>query len=107
MSSADWGGKKVARIEAELKEIIPTFFKNTWEEIGSLREALKEKEWEETVARLGHSIKGSSLGYGFKGLAELGLAVEQAAREHKSPDEIEALVREIISYVEQVEIIYE
>ncbi len=99
--------KKVARIDAELKEIIPDFFRNTWEEIRALQEVLKEKDWEETVARLGHSIKGSSLGYGFDELAELGQAIEQAARERGDTNEIRALVGKIISYVEHVEIVYE
>lgn len=100
-------GKKVVRIDAELKEIIPDFFRNTWEEIRALREALEEADWEDTVARLGHSIKGSSLGYGFEELAGLGLAMERAAREYGSRDEIQALISDIISYVKQVEIIYE
>jgi HPt (histidine-containing phosphotransfer) domain-containing protein len=99
--------ERVARIDSELKEIIPDFFRNTWDEIRALQEAVEKADWQGTVTRLGHSIKGSSLGYGFEKLAELGLAIETAARGHGNADEIRDLIRDIISYLEDVEIIYE
>ena len=67
------------RIDADLEPLIPQFTANTRKEIERMRGALAEGDLE-TLARLGHSAKGSGYGYGFTGMGDIGLGIEQAAK---------------------------
>lgn len=97
--------KEIAYIDSELEEIIPMFFENTQEDIQTLQGALDKADYE-TVKRLGHSIKGASLGYGFDEMGRLGLAIENAAGENKSREDIQRLVDALVSHVNTVEVVY-
>ncbi|MCP4351465.1 MAG: Hpt domain-containing protein [Desulfobacterales bacterium] len=99
------GEKTIAYIDAELEEIIPMFFEQTWEDIQSVKDALEKGDYE-TLERLGHSIKGASLGYGFEEMGKIGKAIEEAAGDNKSLDEIRILVNNLIIHTDNVEVIY-
>ena len=94
-----------AEIDAELQEIIPAFFDNTRQEIQELAAANAVGDYD-TLQRLGHSIKGAALGYGFADLAEIGLQIENAARQGRGMDAVKELVQAAQSYIDTVIVIY-
>ncbi len=96
--------KKEVRINAEIRELIPGFLKNTQEEISSLRDAVSEKNYE-MIRRLGHRIKGACLCYGFEEMGEIGRQIESAGKDDLQS--VQSLVNEIASYMDHVEIVYE
>jgi two-component system, sensor histidine kinase and response regulator len=92
-------------INSDLKELIPTFIHNTQEEIKKLAEAINQKDWP-TIERMGHSIKGSSFGYGFKRMGLIGRRMQAAARETHTRDKLPELLRELVNYTERVQVVY-
>lgn len=97
--------KRIAYIDPELEELMHFFFENTWDEIRSMQEALENEDYE-ILERLGHNIKGSSLGYGLEEMGKIGLGIENAAKERKRIDEIQVLTNDLISYMDNVEVVY-
>jgi PAS domain S-box-containing protein len=93
------------RIQADLRELMPAFFRNTREEIVRLREAIAQEDWS-TVERLGHGIKGSSYGYGFEQMGHIGLKIETAAREQRQVPVLQTLLDELINYSDSVKIVF-
>jgi CheY-like chemotaxis protein len=93
------------RIQADLRELMPAFFRNTREEIVRLREAIAQEDWS-TVERLGHGIKGSSYGYGFEQMGHIGLKIETAAREQRQVRVLQTLLDELINYSDSVKIVF-
>ena len=88
------------RVNPLLREIVPEFLNNARDDVQALRVALVQADYP-TVARLGHSMKGSS-SVGFDYLADLGLQLEDAANQGES-NEIELLVRNLEDYLDRVE----
>ena len=90
-------------IDADLNKLIPSFFYNTQEDIKKLKQAVEIKDWP-TLERLGHGIKGSSFGYGFMQLGQIGQQIEKAAKEKVAKYEIDELIKKLIDYTENVQI---
>ncbi len=99
--------KIVAYVEKDMEDIIPFFIEESKEEIRQLVIALKKGDYE-TMREFGHKIKGSSVtcSEGFQKMSDIGKALEKAAKERKSLKEMQALVKQYIDYVNNVEIIY-
>ncbi len=93
------------RIDADLEELIPLFLENTRKELEAMKNALEEEDFE-TLRRLGHSTKGAAFGYGFEGMGNIGLKMEDAAKA-ASPLQLKNLLQELDDYIENVEIVYE
>lgn len=100
-------GKKIAYVERDMEDIIPFFIEESKNEIRELVEALKKGDYE-TLRDFGHKIKGSSVtcSEGFREMSDIGLAIENAAKEKKNLKEIQALVKAYVDYVNTVEIVY-
>jgi PAS domain S-box-containing protein len=92
-------------INSDLKELIPSFMHNTQQEIKKLEEAINQDDWP-TIERMGHSIKGSSLGYGFKRMGLIGRRMQAAAGETQDREKLAALLRELIEYTENIQVVY-
>ncbi|MGD8835340.1 MAG: response regulator [Desulfobacteraceae bacterium] len=92
-------------INSDLKELIPSFMHNTQQEIKKLEEAISQDDWP-TIERMGHSIKGSSLGYGFKRMSLIGRRLQAAASETHDRDKLTALLRELIDYTDNIQVVY-
>lgn len=97
--------KAKALVNSELKELIPIFFENTWEDVRALQNAAENEDYRE-IKRLGHSIKGASAGYGFRELSDKGRAIENAAANYDAVAEISQLIQDLVFYIENVEIVY-
>ena len=99
------GDKIEVSIEGDLEEIIPLYFSNSREEIHELRECLRQEDYENFI-RLGHGIKGSSAGYGFEAMGNIGAQIEEAARRKGDLEEIRVLVDALEDYLNRVEVVY-
>jgi len=99
--------KIVAYVERDMEEFIPFFIEESKEEIRGLIEALKGGDYK-ALKDFGHKIKGSSVtcSEGFQIMSDIGLAIEDAAKEKKPLKEIQVMVKAYIEYVNNVEIIY-
>lgn len=92
-------------INSDLKELIPSFFSNTREEINKLKDAVSRSDFG-TIERMGHSIKGSSYGYGFNHMGLIGLQIEKAARDMHGRSKLPELLRQLIEYTDKVQVVY-
>lgn len=95
----------IAYVDADLEDLIPGFLENRQEDIRTIREALKNNDYE-TIRILSHSMKGSGGGYGFDQVTNIGEALEQAAKD-RNDEEIRERVDELSNYLEHVQIVYE
>jgi HPt (histidine-containing phosphotransfer) domain-containing protein len=94
-----------AYVDRDIREIIPSFFEATWDDISVVKDALSNKDYE-TIRRIGHGLKGSCRGYGFCELGEMGKEMERAASEKKSREKIERILEDMIRYINTVSIVY-
>lgn len=69
----------IERIDPDLEELMERFFINTKLDLEKMQAALISEDFE-TLARLGHTAKGTGHGYGFTGMGEIGLALELAGK---------------------------
>jgi diguanylate cyclase (GGDEF)-like protein len=97
--------KRTVRAPSDLEELIPSFLENTMEEVRDLEEALDGRDYE-SIRLLGHSIKGSSLSFGFEEMGRLGRSLENAAVERAPFEELRELIGELRSWAEESEIVY-
>ncbi|MBI4550294.1 MAG: Hpt domain-containing protein [Candidatus Omnitrophica bacterium] len=95
----------VVRADPEIKDLIPLFIKHRHEDIGRIRECLRQSDFE-TIEMLGHSMKGVGKGYGFAEITVLGGQIESAAK-GRFAEAVENLVRELDTYLNCVDVIYE
>ena len=95
----------IAHVDKDLKDLIPEYLQERQSDINKIQEAMKAQDYQ-TVRILGHTLKGSGGGYGFDPITELGLHIEDAAKEKNSKD-IEKYINQMSDYLENVQIIYE
>ncbi len=91
-------------IDKELEPLLPKFFANARVDVQSLRDALQNGQIRE-VQRFGHSLKGAGLGYGFKGMGELGKAIEDEAAQKGDPATLTKLFDQMDDYLDNVRVI--
>ncbi|MCX7966210.1 MAG: Hpt domain-containing protein [Syntrophorhabdaceae bacterium] len=96
--------KIIVNIISDLKELIPGYINNRYEDIKKIMTALEHGDYE-TVRILGHSMKGSGGGYGFDAITEIGRGIEQAAKE-KDGEAIKNKIVELQDYLKRIEIVY-
>ncbi len=95
----------IVHIDEDLEEIVPNFLKNREKDIRSIARSLDAGDFE-TIRLLGHGMKGSGAGYGFDGVSRMGEEIEAGAMEGNE-GEIRRLVRELTTYLDRVEVVYE
>jgi HPt (histidine-containing phosphotransfer) domain-containing protein len=92
--------KVEVRPEPELLDLIPIYIGRRNDDVASLQEALDLGDFER-VRILGHSMKGSGGGYGFDGITEIGLRLEDAGGASDTDGAIVAL-DDLRSYLRNV-----
>ncbi len=97
--------KCIVHIDEDLEEIVPNFLKNREKDIQSISRSLEAGDFE-TIRILGHGMKGSGSGYGFDGISRMGEEIEADAKEGNA-DAIGKRVRELSTYLDRVEVVYE
>lgn len=91
-------------IDRDLEEIIPGFLENRVKDIAGLKAAAQSGDFE-YIRIIGHTLKGIGGGYGFDRISELGMVLEQAAKDGQSTI-ISKAISDLEVYLELVEIIY-
>ena len=99
---ADKESKIIVRVDPELESLIPNFLVNRRKDSQTIEEALGRGDYE-TVRHLGHSMKGAGRGYGFEKISEIGAQMEASAKA-KDADAITRQVKELLFYLDHVEL---
>jgi HPt (histidine-containing phosphotransfer) domain-containing protein len=97
--------KIIVKVDHDIKELIPGFIVNRYEDIKLLNIYLEKRDFE-SIVRLGHSMKGFGAGYGFDAISLIGEQLEDAAK-NELTKEISYQIDALLEYMEQVEIAYE
>jgi len=101
----DKDSKIIIHADIDLEDLIPGFLENRRKDIIEIERLLASDDYE-TIQRLGHSMKGSGGGYGFDEITNIGMHIEQAAKEKNAAwihIQLEALSR----YLDCVEVVYD
>jgi HPt (histidine-containing phosphotransfer) domain-containing protein len=91
-------------VDKELEEIVPNFLRNRERDILVLEQAIAGGDFT-TVASIGHRIRGSSGGYGFDDLGEIGKSLEEAGNAGDAPGARQAF-SSMKSYLTGIQVIY-
>lgn len=92
------------QVDSDLEELIPGFLNNRQKDVSQIENLLNAGDFA-TIKRIGHTMKGACGGYGFDRLSEIGREIEKAAAT-EDKTEIQKYLREIVTYLKQVEIVY-
>lgn len=92
----------VELIDPDLEELMDRFFANSRKDIVKMRAAYDAGDFK-TLARLGHTAKGTGYGYGFSGMGDIGLQLEMAAKEERQA-ECEEQIEKMVQYIENVRV---
>ncbi len=101
----DPDGKFTVLIDEDLEAIVPNFLANREKDIQSITQSLEAGDFE-AIRIIGHGMRGSGAGYGFDGISRMGEEIEAGAKE-KNAEAVRKLVRELSTYLERVEVVYE
>jgi CheY-like chemotaxis protein/HPt (histidine-containing phosphotransfer) domain-containing protein len=93
----------LVRANPGFTDLIPAFLQNRSQDVIAMRDALDRGDFE-TVASLGHGMKGAGGSWGFQAITDIGAALEQAA-ENADNDASRKWVYELSRYLGRVEII--
>jgi HPt (histidine-containing phosphotransfer) domain-containing protein len=104
MATAGEQDKIYVNVDPDIRDLIPGFLENRYNDIQSMRDALAKTDFE-TIRILGHSMKGAGGGYGFDGITDIGAELERAAKV-KDTAEITRGIEELASYLSRVEVVY-
>ena len=92
-------------VAAEFEEFVPRFWNELVKNVGKMRDALKQGDFD-TTQFLGHKTKGTARTLGLADFGDLGQSVELAA-EANSSREVGVLLDEMESYLKRIEVVYE
>ena len=93
----------VVRANPEFTDLIPAFLQNRRQDVIAMLDALDRGDFE-TVASLGHGMKGAGGSCGFQAITDIGAALEQAA-ESADNDASRKWVGELSRYLDRVEVV--
>ncbi len=92
-------------IDADLRELIPSYLKNRNDELPVLSEFLAGADYE-ALRKSGHQLAGSGGGYGFTRISEIGRELEAAALAGNG-EETRKLIAGLSDYLGNLEIEYD
>ncbi len=93
------------RVDADLQELVPGYLKNREKDLLMYQQALEEGDFD-SIALLGHSMKGSGGGYGFNDLSQIGRAIEKAAKS-RDKESVRKSIIDLTAYLKKLEIVYD
>lgn len=95
----------VVRPDPDLADLIPSFMQNRRNELEELKGARSRNDYE-FIRRMSHTWKGICRPYGFVHLETLSKSLEEAG-EREDAAEVERIMNEMASYLENVRIVYD
>lgn len=93
------------RVDPEIADLVPGFLERRRNDVERLREAATRGDYP-WIRDLAHRVKGSGETYGFKGLSEIGGALERAAAGSDAAGVRDAVER-YAEYVKRVRIVHD
>ena len=106
MKPQDSQSEKIrVHIDSDLRDLIPDYLKNREKDLLVYQQALEEENFD-TIAILGHTMKGSGGGYGFNDLSDIGRAIEKAAK-NKDKKSVRQSINDLTDYLNKLEIVYD
>src|SRR5260370_42628073 len=95
----------VVEVDEGLSDLIPGFLTHKRDDIAAIVAAISRGDYAE-IAGIAHRIKGEGGSYGFDTMTELARSLEVAAA---TRDDIAAttLVRQLLNYIDHVEIVFQ
>ena len=93
------------RVDADLQDLVPGYLENRESDLLIYQQALEKGDFD-SIAVLGHSMKGSGGGYGFNDLSQIGRAIEKAA-ESKDKESVRKSIIDMTAYLKKLEIVYD
>lgn len=102
------GGNQVKRqqieIEADLRDLVPSFLEHKRADLGTIRIAIDQKDYA-TISQIGHKMKGEGGSFGFDAVTALGSVLEQAALQQDLTSANQTL-DELAQYLESIDVVY-
>ena len=92
----------IERIDPGLEELMERFFSSSKEDLEKMQSALDARDFK-TLIRLGHTAKGTGYGYGFRGMGNIGMELEDAAK-GQSEAEIRTQIERMAYYLDNVKV---
>ena len=92
-------------IDRDLQDLIPDYLENRGKDLLAYQQALEKGDFD-SIAVLGHSMKGSGGGYGFNDLSQIGRAIEKAAKS-RDKDSVRKSIIDLTAYLKKLEIVYD
>jgi HPt (histidine-containing phosphotransfer) domain-containing protein len=97
--------KFVVQIDPDLSDLVPGFLANKRNDSNQIIAAAEKSDFD-ALGKIGHKIKGEGGSYGLDKISDIGADIERAAK----AEDIEAAMRcgrELLAYLDAVEIVYE
>lgn len=91
-------------VDADLKDIMPTFLSNRMKDLGAILDAIKSNDIK-AIQVIGHKLAGNAGSYGLPDLGQIGVNLEMAAIK-QDINSIKSLLIEYKNYMENLEIVY-
>lgn len=98
-------GKIIVHVDIDLEDLVPEFIENRYDDIKEIHNLLNTEEYEK-IQFIAHTMKGSGGGYGFDEITNIGMRLENAAKQRNREIILEQL-RILSQYLDNVEVIYE
>jgi len=92
-------------VDTDLQELIPGYLVNREKDLLMYQQALEKDDFD-SIALLGHSMKGSGGGYGFNDLSQIGRAIEKAAKS-RDKESVRKSIIDLTAYLKKLEIVYD
>ncbi len=106
MKPLDESSEKIRiRVDADLQDLVPGYLENRESDLLIYQQALEKGDFD-SIAVLGHSMKGSGGGYGFNDLSQIGRAIEKAAKS-KDKESVRKSIIDMTAYLKKLEIVYD
>lgn len=106
MNQQDSQPEKIrVRIDPVLQDLIPDYLENRGKDLLVYQQALKKDDFD-SIAVMGHSMKGSGGGYGFHDLSNIGRAIEKAAR-NRDKESVRQSITDLEDFLKKLEIVYD
>jgi HPt (histidine-containing phosphotransfer) domain-containing protein len=94
----------VVQLDQDLSDLIPGFLARKREDASAILAAAEHGE-SETIARLGHKMKGEGGSYGLDAITDIGRELEQAAQ-LADLDAARRLARFLMNFLDRLNIVY-
>ena len=95
----------IVEVDEDLSDLIPGFLTHKRAEVATIFEAVTRRDYA-AISSLAHRIKGDGGSYGFDSMTEMGRSLENAAAMHDD-GAVTALARQLLSYLDHVEIVFQ